>query len=305
MPPPPAPQNFYPQSVPGQLSSRTSSFPRTALLYRINSLEILNGADRGGVPNAGIEGFCCVNGVFATGAASVGPTLVKGQQPGVGLKPEVAYAKDSYRGAVAITHDNKVMVRRFVNDPSNDKINAKGVTTNYGVLGDAEKIFGRGVKHFMGGGLMLINDAKNVIDLNKGDQDRDTLRIASHICLGNDNLGNAYFVICFNLDLRMLVPMLINKGLRYLCCFDGSQAFWVRKRDGLTRMCVDGEARYVGRQPDGKERNLDPVSYCFKASGAEAGWIPLTPPLVTARPTSLDFWNRKNAVERCFVWLNG
>jgi hypothetical protein len=288
---PSAPKNFF--------SADKSLFPKTIFEYQIGTFDI-----------KGVDGFLCVNGTYINSYSlknAVGPTLIDNVW-NTGADTQKGYSGN--RGAVAVVNGS-VKVRRFVNDSANDKVTPTKATSSSGVVktvqkydlgipGDARKIFGGAVSQLMGGGIMLISDGADVMKLNTGDQDDGTLRNAYRVCVGNNSKGDAFLVLCFGADLAMVVSLLVARGYTHLCSFDGSQAFWVRKRDGVTRMCIDGSRLVL------PTRSLDPVSYCLKMSGTDGKWLMEAPTLQSANPgNNLGFWGRDGKTEKCFVWANG
>jgi hypothetical protein len=127
------------------------------------------------------------------------------------------------------------------------------------------------------------------------------MRRSSRVCLGNNENGDAFLVLCFGMSAQELLDAFIKKEkkYKYLVMFDGSQAFWVRKREGLTRMVIDGAG------PD--SRDLDPV-YSLRVGGSEVGWTYSSvfalerPP---KPPNGDNFWKRggnDGRTEKCFIW---
>jgi hypothetical protein len=273
----------------------TSNLPVMFYEYQATSLNISKGA--AGTEGSGSEGSFFVNGAFVNSDGNaVGPSFVSGSWSN-GTTPK---AYEGNRGAVAVSN-GAIMVRKFVNNPANDKPkqSTAPTTTGWNVVGDARDIFGVGVSQLLGGGLMLINESRNVIAENRGTQDESTMRPSSRVCLGNRKNGDAFLVLCFGISVEALVSALILKGYEYLVMFDGSQAFWVRKREGPTRMVVDGA------KPDAR-RGLDPL-YSLRITGTEVGWSAGFRPERGMSPSASDmsFWRRggkDRRTERCFIW---
>jgi hypothetical protein len=285
------PTNYY--------DNTKSKLPVMFYEYRARSLSIAQGVT--GPNGSGRDGEFYVNGAFvASDGNAVGPSLVNNNWSN-GANPDAYSGKEGNgnRGAVAVS-GGKIMVRRFVNDPANDspKDPAKPFTTGWNVVGDAKNTFGANVSQLMGGGLMLIDESRNVIAENKGKQDESTMRPSSRVCLGNKKNGDAFLVLCFGVAVDSLVTELLGKDYAYLVLFDGSQAFWVRKREGTTRMVIDGAG------PD--RRGPDPL-YSLSIGGSEVGWSPGFRPKKADSPGANDFnfWKRggkDGRTEKCFIW---